>query len=364
MIQIENEVGVIGSSMDYSDMANTEFLKPVPSALMNELKTNIAELQPVLKNYWEQAGSKKTGSWTEVFGDNSFSEEAFMAWHYASYINSIAAAGKAVYNIPMFVNAWIVQPEDKKPGDYPAGGPQSHVHDIWRIASPAIDIMAPDVYLPDFKGITAMYHHSWNPLFIPESFAGEKGAANSFYAIGKHSGIGYSPFGIDNKVENPSQTPIAKAYKILGQLTPEILKAQSNNRITAIYLNKEDTTQIIEQGGYKLYVSLRKNWVGVPQTDNGYGLIINSGKDEFIVAGADLNIVFIPNSPGPQIAGLASVYEGEYINGTWKPGRLLNGDDIMFSYKLAEEAAANRTGSGARLKSEPCILQVKLYRFE
>jgi len=80
-----------------------------------------------------------------------------------------------------------------------------------------------------------MYHHSWNPLFIPESFSGEDGAANAFYVIGKHSGIGYSPFGIDNKVDKPSETPIAKAYKVLSQLSPDITKAQSEGNITGLY---------------------------------------------------------------------------------------------------------------------------------
>lgn len=364
MVQVENEVGVIGGARDYSAMANAEFAKSVPSELMNELKSNSSGLQSELVKKWSEAGSKKSGSWAEVFGATPFADEAFMAWQYAKYLNTVAKAGKAVYDIPMFVNAWIVQPEDKRPGDYPAGGPQSHVHDIWRMAAPAIDIKAPDIYLPDFKGITAMYHHSWNPLFIPESFSGKKGAANSFYAIGKHAAIGYSPFGIDNWVENPSQTPIAKAYRVLSQLSPVITEAQSKNTICAVSLDKMDSVQTIELGGYKIGVSLRKNWNGVAQTDNGYGLIINSEKDEFIVAGSDLNFTFIPISSGPKMAGLASVYEGEYVNGAWKAGRLLNGDDVMLSYKLADEAAVNRTGSGVKLRSNPGILRIKLYRFE
>jgi hypothetical protein len=354
----------MGGTRDHSRFADAEFQKPVPEELIKGLKKYSADLQPDLKKCLEQAGSKKSGSWSEFFGKNSFADEIFMAWHYAKYINTVVEAGKAVYDIPMFVNSWIVQPEDKQPGDYPSGGPQAHVHDIWRIAAPAIDIKCPDIYLPDFKGITAMYRHTWNPLFIPESYSGNTGAANSIYAIGKHSGIGYSPFGIDEKVVDPPNTPLAKVYKLLAQMTSVIAKAQSDNAITAVSMDKNDSTQIIEIGGYKLFVSLRADWNGVPLADEGYGLIINSGKDEFIVAGSDLNIAFVPNSPGPKMAGIASVYEGEYVNGTWHPGRLLNGDDIMLSYKLASQSAINRTGTGAKLKSEPCILQIKLYRFE
>lgn len=364
MIQVENEVGVIGGTRDHSAFANAEFAKAVPAALIKGLQQYKNELQSEMAAHWAAAGSKTNGSWSEVFGNNTFADEAFMAWNYAKYINTVAAAGKAAYNIPFFVNTWVVQPEDKKPGDYPAGGPQSHLHDIWRIAAPAIDIKSPDIYLPDFKRIVTMYHHTWNPLFIPESFSDETGAANAFYAIGNHNGIGYSPFGIDKTHPNPAATPIAKAYNILRQLMPEILAAQSKGVIKGVALSQSDSVQTVQLGGYEIGVSLRKNWNGVFQTTMGYGLIIADSTNAFTIAGADIDVTFRPITAGPHMAGLASVYEGEYVNGTWKAGRLLNGDDIMMSYKLAEEAAANRTGTGVRLLAEPGIVKVKLYRFE
>lgn len=33
-------------------------------------------------------------------------EEIFNAWYFATYINEIASAGKAIYPLPMYVNAW------------------------------------------------------------------------------------------------------------------------------------------------------------------------------------------------------------------------------------------------------------------
>lgn len=364
MIQVENEVGVIGGTRDHSSFANAEFAKPVPPELLTGLRKNKKELQPSFKKLWEASGSKTSGTWTEVFGNTAAADEAFMAWHYARYINSVAAAGKAAYNLPMFVNAWIVQPTDKKPGDYPGGGPQAHVHDIWRVGAPELDFLAPDIYLPDFKDIVAVYHHPWNPLFIPESFAGINGAANAVYAIGKHSGLGYSPFGIDNKTDDPSQTPIAKVYDLLKQLTPDITKAQEKGSVTAVSIDTLDKPEPLILGDYSIHTRLRSNWNGVRQADKGYAIIIQIDKNEFIVAGADVDVVFVPASSGPRMAGIASVYEGKYEGNSWKPGRLLNGDDIMMSYKLDEEAAANKTGTGARLKSEPTILKVKLYRYE
>lgn len=365
MIQVENEVGVLGSSRDFSDMANAEFGKPVPQDLMKGLKRYKKELQPEMMDNWAKTGYKETGTWAEIFGKNHYADEAFMAWNYARFINAVTAAGKAEYNIPMFVNAWIVQPEDKKPGDYPAGGPQSRVHDIWRIGSPDIDLKCPDIYLPDFPGIVSKYHHSWNALFIPESFTDFNGAANAFYAIGKHAGLGYSPFGIDNHVEKPADTPLAKAYDILGQLTPVITAAQAEGKISAFWLTTANNPQSIELGGYKIEASLPNNMrTGQLTAEKGYGLIIWKGGNDFIVAGSNMNVVFVPNSEGPRMAGFDAIYEGKYIDGKWKAGRLLNGDNIMINYDLSNQAAINRTGAGVQLRNDPGIYQVKLYRFE
>jgi hypothetical protein len=364
MVQIENEVGVIGGTRDHSPMANAVFAKAVPDELLNGLQKHKPELQPAIKKLWDDNGAKTSGSWPAVFGNTAAADEVFMAWHYANYLNAVTQAGKAEYDIPMFVNAWIVQPQDRKPGDYPSGGPQAHVHDIWRIGAPAIDIKAPDIYLSQFKNITAQYYHSWNPLFIPESFSGYAGAANAFYAIGKFNGIGYSPFGIDGRSDDATKAHITKAYKILAGLSPEITTAQTTNSITAVSLQMPDSIQTVDLGGYRITVTLRKNWSGVTQATKGYGIIIHTGADAFTVAGSNLDITFIPVSPGPKMAGLSSVREGSFENGVWKEGRLLNGDNIMVSYKLADEAMANRTGTGARLNEEPGILKVRLYRFE
>lgn len=364
MIQVENEMGVIGDARDHSVVAEAGFNKNVPQELMNHLQKNKNDLQPSLKKIWTDAGSKTSGTWQDVFGKNSSADEAFMAWNYAQYIDRVVKAGKAEYPLPMFVNAWIVQPEDKGPGDYPSGGPQSHVHDIWRAGAPQLDILAPDIYLPDFTGITAMYHHTWNPLFIPESFADTAGASNAFYAIGHYNAIGYSPFGIDSRVEANNFIP--KVYKILSGMSSEILDAQAKGTIEAVSLNKNNPLQKINLGGYTLEAKIRS-----PQRRSGpipaigYALIINTAPDEYTIAGYNAEITFKPSTSGPQTAGLAAVWEGTYVNGQWKSGRKLNGDNIMRSYNLSEEAGKNQTGTVARFDgADPEVLKIKLYRFE
>jgi hypothetical protein len=364
MVQLENEVGVLGDSRDRSPAANEAFAGPAPAELLEYLRKHQDTLLPEFRKVWEAAGSRTSGTWEEVFGKGLAADEIFMAWNYARYINRVAEAGKAEYRLPMFVNAWIVQPEDKGPGDYPSGGPVDHVHDVWRAGAPLIDILAPDIYLPNFPELVARYSRAANPAFIPESRAGAVGAANAFYAFGQHAAMGYSPFGIEER-EDPEKGQIPKAYAVLAQLAPLILEHQSKGSIAAVWLNKEQPAQKLQLGNYTLNVELRRTRRApglLPEV--GYGIFIAAGADEHIAAGTDVQVTFSPNTPGPPIAGLASVEEGTYMNGRWVAGRVLNGDEVQLRYDLAAAAAENQSGSGLRFGPDgPAIQRVRLYRY-
>jgi len=366
MIQVQNEVGVLGSPRDHSDIANASFNEPVPKELMDYLVKNKETLLPELTEVWKTTGFKQSDTWEEVFGKGVKTDELFMAWYYARYLNACASTAKAEYDIPMFVNAWIVQPEDKKPGDYPSGGPQAHVLDLWRAAAPSIDLLCPDIYLPNFEEICELYTRNNNVLFIPESRAGEQGAGQLFYAIGKHNAIGYSPFGYENRVTGIENEPITKAYKILSWFAPVILDAQSNGTITSVLLKQDkNASEEVTSGNYKLLVELLRNRRSAEVTAEGYCIIINSAQDEYILYGRNVQISFSPIKPGTAIAAIAQLDEGKYEDGKWIQGRRLNGDDIMLDYDLAKKALENKTGTGLKFGNNNELVQrVKLYRYE
>ncbi len=379
MIQMQNEVGVLGDSRDRSAAADAEFAKPVPAELTASLQQNRDRLCPELLKVWGAAGGRAAGTWSEVFGAGPAADEIFMAWHYARYMNHLTAAGKAEYPLPVFTNTWIVQPEDNGPGDYPSGGPEPLVLDIWKVGAPAIDLNAPDIYLPNFAEWCARFHRADNPLFIPESRGDAGGAANAFFAIGRHDAMGYSPFGIDNagrlltlrpeagaaapdKVED---LPLPKAYAVLAQLTPLILAHQASGTISAASLNPEHQKESIPLGNYTVDFDLRRNRRNPSQVPAlGYGLVIAVGPDEYVVAGTDIQVTFTPRTPGPPIAGRAEVEAGKSVYGHWMPGRRLSGDDILLNYKLAEAAENDQSGSGLRFGPDgPTVQRVKLYRY-
>lgn len=366
MIQVQNEVGVLGDSRDRSVPANQAFAKPVPKELMSYLQKQKGNLLPELRQLWEAAGSKTSGTWEEVFGQGTATDEIFMAWHYARFTGRMAEAGKAEYPLPMFVNAWIVQPEDKGPGDYPSGGPVAHVHDIWRAGAPQLDILAPDIYLPNFPEIVNSYGRSGNPMFIPESRAGAGGAANAFYAIGQHGAMGYSPFAIEDRETDPENGPMAQAYNVLSQLSPLILEHQAKGSIAGVWLTKDKPTQQFKLGSYTLEFDLRRNRrVPSEGAELGYAIVLWTGPDEYVVAGMDAQVTFVPNTSGAEIAGLLLVEEGTYVSGRWIAGRRLNGDEVQLRYDLSVAAQSNQSGSGLRFPAGgPTIQRVKLYRYQ
>jgi len=239
MMQVENEVGILGSARDHSPAAETAFNSSVPQDLLNYLTSNKSGLLPELDETWKASDYKTSGTWEEVFGRNEKTDEIFMAWNYAIYINNIAKAGKSEYPVPMFVNAWLVQKSDKVPGDYPSGGPQAHMLDIWKAGSPDIDLYVPDIYRPEFAELCALYTRNNNTLFIPEARAGELGAGQFFYSIGRHKSIGYSPFGFEARTQDVENDPITIAYKTASGMAPLILDAQSKGTITSVLLDNE-----------------------------------------------------------------------------------------------------------------------------
>ena len=338
MIQVENEVGLLGAARDHSPLAEAAFAQAVPAELTSYLSDHKNDLIPEFKKYWEAAGLKTAGTWTEVFGEGA--DEAFMAWHMARYLGQVAAAGKARYALPMYANAWLVQNEGEKAGQYPSGGPVSKVLDVWRAAAPAIDFLAPDIYLPDFKAVYASYTRSGNPLFIPES---SPGVERAFYALGQHEAIGFCPFAIDSL---PPDHPLKDGYQLLAEMMPVIIENQGADRMRGLLQYKEDNEQV-DLAGYRLEVSYRKD-----ANSKGYGLVIAVGPDEFLVAGSGVGIHFSARTPGPRRTGILSVEEGRFGDGKWVPGRRMNGDEDAGGWRL-------QLAGGP-----PSIQRIKLYRYD
>ena len=298
VVQIENEVGVLRQTRDFSDEANKLFMSQVPQELIKYLVANKSKLETEIKTPWEANGSKTTGTWTEIFGDNDDTDMFFMAWQYSLFVNQVAKQGKQIHNIPMIVNCWMPSPRPKpgKPGSFPSGGPILSVLDIWKAGAPDIDILTPDIYGEDFKTQAANFHRADNPLFIPETRNTEGPAT---YVFAEHDAICFSPFGIDR-----SSNAMECEYKFLRHIMPLIIKYQGTGLMRGFYkgqdeedatgcnfvLNKDVKVKITYQAGNRLPSNENASNNLRQQTLPAYGLFIKTGENEFIVAGMNLSV--------------------------------------------------------------------------
>ena len=329
MVQVENEIGMLTEAREYTVEANKAFNSDVPRELMLYLLSNKDAIVPELKEHWAKNGFKGSGTWQQVFGKGLATDELFQAWFYAKFANEVAAAGKKEYALPMFVNA-ALNHRDVLPGQYPSAGPLPHLIDIWQAAAPAIDFLSPDFYNPRFKYYNDLYVRRNNPLFIPEIRLEPSDGAKALYAIGHYSAIGFSPFSIKS-ANNPSEDPVAKSYSILSQLAPEILKYQGTGKIEGVLLDTQIKRQEIILGDYKLMVSHDHTLGWSPGSENPLwpmagGIIMQTGKDDFIIAGTGIVITFSVEGAAALSAGILRADEGKYENGQWKAGRRMNGD--------------------------------------
>jgi hypothetical protein len=385
MMQVENEIGVSETTRDHSPAANAAFAGPVPRQLMDYLQRHKDTLIPELSQVWAADGFKTSGAWEEVFGQGANTDEIFMAWNYAGYVGREVEAGKAEYPIPMYVNTWFYG--FAKPGERPnaqSGSPMPDVMDVWRVAAPLIDIYSPDIYDFDFVTMSANYHRSGNPLFVPEGPAGAQGASRAIYAFLHHDAIGMSAFGIEGNgggarrgaqgaEEAPPPDPFAQTYAILDYLAPVILENQGKGTMVSFQSTNDmksaraaarppgdtnaatpapppaPTEQTLKMGDYTLTIRFGAGGAVGPAGARGGGrrgggargggggggvantsparFVINSGPGEYWFVGGPMSVTFTPNSPERGSVVLGSFDEALNVNGRWVPGRRLNGDE-------------------------------------
>jgi len=325
MMQIENEMGLLGSARDHSALADELFAGEIPQELADEYGVS--------------------GDWKIAFGFDA--DEYFMAWHYAKATEIIAAAGIKEHPLPMYVNAWLKQHPDK-PGKYPSGGPVASVIKIWRLAAPSICLYAPDIYVPFFEEVCAEYAADGNPLFIPETRRTIVSASSVFLAIGKFNAIGFHPFGIESmfgedentltdselmalnidpsalKVTDIAGETLSASYSLLLGMWSIINKYRGTKHLNGFYQASDESGCVLGFSNYDIEISydvLAKS--GIPAG----GLIIEVSENELIFAGINFRAHFHPKNGDDRCVDFVQIREGTYKDGKWIPGRILNGDE-------------------------------------
>jgi Domain of unknown function (DUF5597)/Beta-galactosidase len=329
MAQVDNEVGYLGlGGRDRSPAANRLFAGPVPPQLLRALERPGVRLPRGLATAFRPGGR----DWAQTFGDEA--DQAFMAWYYARFINSVAEAGKRQYPLPLYMNAQLPAPRERA-GEYPSGGPYPLTQPIYRAAAPAIDFYAPDIYWPDFERWVVRYQAQGNPVFVPESRL-DVAPFDALYVFGQARGFGFCAFGVDAPAaaERPGGAPngprLSDVYRLLGELGSPFIEAErrGDTRALVLHLTSPRPDQTVALGGYLFRATLARSWPArEPLAANGAMLVMRSAPGEFYVLGSGLRVSFLRDpDTAAGIAGIAGIDRLAWQNGRWTVAQRLNGD--------------------------------------
>ncbi len=346
MVQVQNEAGTWGAVRDHSPAARKAFASPVPTEVLAAMN--------------KQPGHPGA-AWSEVFGKDA--DEFFHAWAVARFIGEVAAVGKKEYPLPLFVNAALRDPISPGPaGTYESGGPTDNVLPIWKAAAPAIDILAPDIYMNDHakvQRILELYGRPDNPLFIPEISNAPEYARFFFSALGQQA-IGFAPFGVDytgaenfplgaKQVNEETLKPFALNYQLVGPMMRELAQLALDGKLKTATEQKGTPAQKLDLGGWKVDViygvgqfGFGNNPPGNPEPI-GRVLVAELGANQFLVTGFHCRVDF--QASGAARREYLRVEEGVYEEGTFKVLRIWNGD---------------QTDWGLNFTSAPQVLRVTL----
>ena len=352
MVQPENEVGSYRSPRDYGAQAEAVFAKPVPAELARALK-------------------KPGGSWTQMFGKQA--DRAFNTWHTARFVDEIAAAGKAIKPLPMYVNASLAGPSNvPDPTGVASGGPQQDVLDIWKAAAPALDFQAPDIYDRD-AGHVGLYLDAYarpdNALMVPE-IGNAKEFARFFYAAIGRGAIGYAPFGMDDTgyfnyplgakaLDDETLDAIALKYAALSTMARDWAKiayehptwgAVKPDDVAAQGAAAKSTpAQSTTMGNWTIATSYgewqfgQKDWTWIKSEPPvwakepvGGVAVAHLSPNEFLLVGDHVRLTFGTAKDGPKNGSVFRVEEGRMADGRWVMSRVWNGDQTDYGITLVK----------------------------
>ncbi|KAH7467662.1 hypothetical protein FOMA001_g14943 [Fusarium oxysporum f. sp. matthiolae] len=350
MVQVENESGLLGDSRDGSELAEKAFRQPVPQELIEFLTSSWETLHGDIKKHnlahFDPVGLEG-GDWETVFGSSPRTDELFMAYHYALYVNQVAGAGKAQYPIPHYTNMWMNYAGDDTdndfpvivggggmPGDYPSGGAVSNVMDVWMQFAPNLDFLGPDIYLNDYERSCAKYRHRNQPLFVPEQRRDEYGARRMWIAYGSYAAMGVAPFGVDT-IE-PADNPFTKHYGLLKSVSAIVLEAQRQPNSSIGFCFDE----IPNGASNNISHPIKRSWGDFDITIDrcfvfgkpgpGSGMVIHRGPGKFLLIGWGFHVSAKSLLKNTTFTGILKFEEkavDDEETGRLRTVRVLNGDE-------------------------------------
>jgi hypothetical protein len=132
----------------------------------------------------------------------------------------------------------------RQPGEYPSGGPEPWVVDVWKAAGSALDFYAPDLYAENFAEWCKRYHRDGNPLFMPETRRRRGGSGECFLCAGRGGRIRL--FSLRNRFgEMDDKGRLASSYATIAKAGASASRTPKRGRRAWISCSTRITTRWI-----------------------------------------------------------------------------------------------------------------------
>jgi hypothetical protein len=372
MVQVENETGIWNTVRDFSPAAQKLFDAPVPPEILKAMPAQGASASP---------------TWPQAYGSSA--DEYFNAWAVATYVGKVAAAGKAVYPLPMDANCALRDPlrpgpagvEPPNSGRYQSGGPTDNVIPIWKAAAPAIDILAPDIYRGDpasYVKDLELYHRPDNPLYVAET--GGPGNARFFFTALNLQTLGFAPFGVAGSPQAELE-PWAMNYRLIGPLQRDIARLSFEGKLKAVaepphidffqggdVPNLNQTLPFDAWDAVVSYGVSRTGTVGWNPTPVGRALVAQTAPNEFIVTGYYCHVDFWPAGTDQQrktqhLEHGTGLVPSSLIDGKWLHRQYVHveqGTQDNGAYTFRRILEGSDLNTGMTFGDKPLVLRVTL----
>lgn len=197
-----------------------------------------------------------------------------------------------------------------------------------------------------------------NPLYIPECATHDYAGARAVLCVGRYHAACYSPFGFEDMgqpftnqqmalfgadMSDPAlQTPqdvaaYGKLNRMLGSMMPLVTEKYGTEDLQASSGEISDTAAF-EMGDFRIRASFLKK--------AGVCLVLRVSEAGFYLIVQDVSLAFQSTDPAKPGIDILALEEGEFTQGSWQPGRRLNGDEAVLN-----------TYEG------PAMLRVKLFAY-
>jgi len=340
MVQVENETGSYDLARDHAPAAEALFRGPVPEELARVLRVSGKD-------------------WSTAFGPRA--EQYFQSWHLARYVERVAAAGKAEWDLPLYVNAALGNAFTDATGDIgPSGGPNWNVLPVWRAAAPSIDGYGPDIYNRDPAAVAAYLDHyaAPGPLLVPEIGNAPEYARFLWPALGRGA-VMVTPFGIDatpysnyplgaKELDAEVLEAWAAPFRLLASAARDWARIAMDHKTWGVAKPADGSDQSAGFGRWTLTARYARwqfgedDWTWITRDEHplkdapvGGLLVAQLGPDEFLVTGTQVQLrIALTGGTAGEKGQILSAEEGHFVDGQWEMRRRWNGDQVDWGFNF------------------------------